>query len=153
MHALAIRLFVFFWHLVRFDFSHLGVDPSLGFHCVAGILEPEKIALGQTEELAESEIGIRRDVTRAVDDGMDAIGRYANSMSQLVSTHSDLVQKFLFEDFTRVGIAKLTHVLVPFHSEMVIHDLDADCVTVDPSKANTPLVIYSNAQLAFAVPL
>src|SRR5262249_10473291 len=83
-------------------------DPAFRFQDVVGVLETQEIAFGQTEELAQTQIGIAGDVARAVDDGMDAITRNADRLSQLILAYSDLVEEILLENLAWVRIAKLS---------------------------------------------
>ena len=44
-------------------------DPALGFEHVEGILQPQEIALRQSEQLAQQQTRVSGDIARAVDDG------------------------------------------------------------------------------------
>ncbi len=64
--------------LVAFDLRYVACDPALRFEHIESVLQTKEIALGETEELAQAKIGVRRDIARAVDDRVDAISRHTD---------------------------------------------------------------------------
>src|ERR1700730_14012472 len=76
---------------------------------VIGVLEPQKIALGKTEEPAQTQIGVPANVAGAIDNGMDTVAGHADRMRKLVLAYPDLVQERLLENLTRMRIAKPSH--------------------------------------------
>ena len=74
---------------------------TLGDLCIIGGLGAEPVAVGQAEEAAEAEIGIRCDGTPARNDFMNTLGRYIYFLSQTILADPHRFQKFFQEDFAR----------------------------------------------------
>src|SRR5260221_6228448 len=64
--------------LVALDLCDITCNPALCFEHVESVLQTKEVAFGETKELAQAKIGVRGDVTRAVDDRVDAISRHTD---------------------------------------------------------------------------
>src|ERR1700730_9858685 len=113
------------------------------------------MSLRQTKELAQSQIGIARNIASCIDDRMDAIARNANRMSELVLAHADLVEKLFFQNLARMRIAKLRHdcILRFTRASVIVHDFNIPRIVIGPPEANPPLVNDPDAHLANTIAL
>jgi hypothetical protein len=87
---------------------------------------------------------------------VDTIARHADRMSEPVLAHADLLEEFFFQNLPGMGIANLSHdhiLLFTTRGSGVVHDLDIRSVPIEPSKADTPLIVDPNAHLSCPVPL
>ena len=129
---------------VRFDLGDLGRNSALGFHRVIGILQPQEVTLRQAEEFAQAQVRIAGDAARSVYDGVNAIARHADRMSELVLAHADLVEDFFLQNLAGMGIAKLNHdCALHFlqHRSVVICNLNVHGILIGPSETDTPLIV------------
>src|SRR3974377_1136776 len=73
-----------------------------------------------------------------------------------VLAHANLLEEFFFQNLTGMGIANLSHdhiLLFTTRGSVVVHDLDIRSVPIEPSKADTPLIVDPNAHLSCPIPL
>ena len=81
----------------------------VSLQCVVGILQAQKIAFRQPEELTQTQVRIGGNIACPLDDGVNPVARHADRLRQLVLADTDFIEKFLFQNFAGVRIAKLTH--------------------------------------------
>ena len=132
------------------DLGDLLSDLPFGFQCVEGILEPQEIAFRQAKKLAQSQVRIGRDAACSSNNRMNAIGRHADRLGELVLAHADLIQKLCLEDFTRMWIVQLGHGHCPL---VIINDFYVQRFAIVPSETETPLLVDADAPLTHAVSL
>src|SRR5437762_6334394 len=60
--------------------GELACNPPSRFQHVVGVLQTQKVAIGQREKTAQSEVCISGDAARSIDDRMNAVSRYANRL-------------------------------------------------------------------------
>src|SRR5690606_18350663 len=75
--------------------------------------------------------------------------------SQLVLAHTTLLEKLLLQNFSRMGVSKLSHgyVLQIDTVLMIINNLDIVGVRLNPPETDSPLVDNPDAHLAGATSL
>lgn len=102
---------------------------------------------------AQSESGICRDRTFAIDDPTDAARRNRNSTSEPVDTDTQRLHKFFQQDFSRMdGVEQFAS---GSHSRpsMVISNFNLKSVPIAPDEADPPLVVNADAVLPLAITL
>lgn len=91
------------------DLGKLRRDPAFRLQRVKGVLQAQEISLRQAKKFAQAQIAVGGNIARALDDGVNAIGRHANGVRQPVLAQAQFIQKFLLQDFTGMRVMQQGH--------------------------------------------
>lgn len=91
------------------NLGNLRRDPAFCLQRVKGVLQTQEISLRQAKKFAQAQIAVGGNIARALDDGVNAIGRHANGVRQPVLAQAQFIEKFQLQDFTGMRIVQLLH--------------------------------------------
>ena len=130
------------------DSLEFGLELAPGDFQIVGLLGAKPVAIGETEEAAEAQVGIGSDGPTSEDDLADALRRHADLFSKSVLRQTQGFEEFLGEQLSRrYGIEKVGHdgLLV------VVGYLNICGPRCRPTKADAILVVDPNAPKPFAI--
>ncbi len=84
-----------------------------------------------------------------MDDLIDSSRRNADIVRQTILRNLERLQKILEQHFA--GMNRQQFAACYRVTSVIVDDLDRMRVSIDPSKANTPLIIHANTVLAAAI--
>ena len=117
------------------------------------LLEAEPEIRRSAEVASQTQGSVRAHGSLASNDGGDTAVRNPRILGETVLGHIQLIEKFFTQNVSRMRKFKrlCLHGFGSFQNLVVIDDADVVSIASLPSKADTPLLVDSNAVLAFAV--
>jgi hypothetical protein len=128
----------------RLDFGQGLGQRILRFGCITVQLQTDPESLGHAEKPGQTETCIGSDGPDSGHDFTNASLRDPDFLGQPILRYAEGLQEFLQQNFSRMWVRNLAHIVSP---SMIIHDLNILRALCRPHNAHAESIVYSDAVL------